>query len=404
MLDNGQEIRFRFHEITGIQTSEVDITTTRQNTIDTQSTVAVTPLPLKLIQKASDEFRLLTALQTRVWGMRARVLLPSLAFPDATQLSGFITERIGVHWPPLPENFVAVVLRQHPAAHLFALILDNSDAQAVVDGILSRSASTANKTMSPFDRGILLQLVAMVMSDILPVENRDFEVAGILDSQMQLQMIFGGPSPGMWHVRGHIFANDRKSPWILVGVGMPFSRVKSTPRETLPAAMTALLLAPLDIEIGGTTLPANSLKRLEKGDVITLDRIHCPPCRQNRDAPFNDEIHLRNGYLTIAATWDGGGAIQLKEKTVMSDSTEQTHILHPPILQSASQVQVPCTVEIGQLRLSVNEIASLVPGQILKLNQPLTDAVYLKAGDQVICKGQLVEVENEIALEILEVP
>lgn len=87
----------------------------------------------------------------------------------------------------------------------------------------------------------------------------------------------------------------------------------------------------------------------------------------------------------------------------MSQTTENTILLQPPVATPAAEISVPCEVVAGEMVMTIAQIAALVPGQVIDLGRPVDEAVYIKAGEKLLCKGQLVQVEGNLAVEILEI-
>ena len=65
---------------------------------------------------------------------------------------------------------------------------------------------------------------------------------------------------------------------------------------------------------------------------------------------------------------------------------------------------VVAQVEVGRISLTVEQALGLVPGRVLSLDRPVGPDVWLKVGDELIAKGELVSCDGRLAVEVTEVP
>ncbi len=84
------------------------------------------------------------------------------------------------------------------------------------------------------------------------------------------------------------------------------------------------------------------------------------------------------------------------------DSSEEISGL--PLIDAELLDQLPVTLEarIGSVTLSASELAAMEPGAILTLGES-ADAVQITAGGQIVARGELVEVDGQLALRILQI-
>jgi len=84
------------------------------------------------------------------------------------------------------------------------------------------------------------------------------------------------------------------------------------------------------------------------------------------------------------------------------DSSEK--LSGPPVIDAELVDQLPVTLEvrIGSVTLSASELAGMNPGAILTLGES-GDAVQVTVGGQVVARGELVEVDGQLALRILQI-
>jgi len=84
------------------------------------------------------------------------------------------------------------------------------------------------------------------------------------------------------------------------------------------------------------------------------------------------------------------------------DSSEEMSGL--PVVDAELLDQLPVTLEvrIGSVTLSASELGGMQPGAILTLGES-ADAVRIMAGGQIVARGELVEVDGQLALRILQI-
>ena len=64
-------------------------------------------------------------------------------------------------------------------------------------------------------------------------------------------------------------------------------------------------------------------------------------------------------------------------------------------------VTVELAVSAGTVSLSARAVLELAPGRVLALGRPAAGQVELVLGRQVIGKGELIEVDGELAVRVL---
>ncbi len=85
-----------------------------------------------------------------------------------------------------------------------------------------------------------------------------------------------------------------------------------------------------------------------------------------------------------------------------SDSSEEMSGL--PVIDAELVDQLPVTLEvrIGSVTLSASELGGMEPGVILTLGES-ADAVQITAGGQIVARGELVEMDGQLALRVLQI-
>ncbi|MBN2717538.1 MAG: FliM/FliN family flagellar motor switch protein [Deltaproteobacteria bacterium] len=253
---------------------------------------------------------------------------------------------------------------------------------------------------------MFIQIAALVASDMAHRSGWDGEIRGILDTPRQLRLFFSNEPDRIHYLAARLMIGEQSFHFLMINndtfsAPLPCLAPMATRNpDTLPTVFSCI--------IGRTTLTSASCLTLATGDAVTIDELSLPPRLFSKlprtDCTLKNDIHLYSGYFALTAEWTDSDDIQIKDRFAMNDSTEQTQTQLTSNRQDVSNAEVPCTIEISGLRMTVAEASSLVPGRILKLNRTINDAVCLMADGQLLCRGQLVEIGKELALEITEVP
>jgi type III secretion system YscQ/HrcQ family protein len=145
------------------------------------------------------------------------------------------------------------------------------------------------------------------------------------------------------------------------------------------------------IAVARLRLPAEEVDLLRAGDIIL-----------SADVPLVRSMN--SGHLRVGA---GGFSVCLSEHALTITGQFSTGELpmtsEPEQNELASQIPVQLSVEVGQLRLSAAEIMKLEPGDVLTLDRPLSTSVELRAGDKLIGRGELVDVEGEAGVRLTSI-
>ena len=71
--------------------------------------------------------------------------------------------------------------------------------------------------------------------------------------------------------------------------------------------------------------------------------------------------------------------------------------------RALAQAHVEVVVELVRQPMTLGALAALSEGQVLPLAQARPGEATLRAGDQILARGELVEVEGALALRIVSV-
>jgi type III secretion system YscQ/HrcQ family protein len=288
-------------------------------------------------------------------------------------------------------------LSQHTAAALAmrALGLDR----------LSRPA------LSPVELGGLMFALDRLAADVNSALGHCAILAGPLCDLEQARQYIGCPRPirlpFCLELEGEPFPLGLLLPESL----LPLLPVLGAPRRTPEWVLRAPVL--FDLHIGASAVQALALEKLSLGDLLTLDEL----CHPQRRLPGSTAF-LRAGQFELPLEWLDSARMRIastlncfsaERPMPTKDTTASTDKIHElfdhqskgPILGGDLPVNV--RVECGQLELTVAEASALRPGDVLRLGKPLGAEVNLCVGGRRIGRGQLVEVERELAVELLEI-
>jgi flagellar motor switch/type III secretory pathway protein FliN len=148
------------------------------------------------------------------------------------------------------------------------------------------------------------------------------------------------------------------------------------PARGLPAWFESTRLeAP--IVLGRCALDRKQLDRLALRSVITLDRA------------------LSTAELVVL-----GGAVGLTTAPNAVVATVATGYV-PRDMSLPDEAHVELTVALGTTQLSLRQLAELAIGQIIQLGRPLAGPFELRAAGRVVGRGELVDVDGELAVRIV---
>ena len=74
----------------------------------------------------------------------------------------------------------------------------------------------------------------------------------------------------------------------------------------------------------------------------------------------------------------------------------------PPNLDILMDVPVTLTVELGACQLPMRDVLTLAPGSIVQLDKPIGTPVELRANRKLVARGEVVVVEDQLAIRITE--
>jgi hypothetical protein len=150
-------------------------------------------------------------------------------------------------------------------------------------------------------------------------------------------------------------------------------QLRVPPRRGLPAWAEHMGVdAP--IVVARCTLSLDQLARLAVRDLVTVE-----PCC---------ELEIFGGAV----------ALTVRNNDVVAEVRSE-YICRPMALADDAQVEVAVT--LGTTRLSLRDTLDLAVGQIVSLGRPLAGPFDVRAAGRLIGRGELVDVEGELAVRIV---
>jgi hypothetical protein len=157
---------------------------------------------------------------------------------------------------------------------------------------------------------------------------------------------------------------------------VPRALVVRVPPERPLAAWSSRVVFDMPIVLGRCAIAARALAALALRDVITLER-----------AAGDAELVVGAGAIGIAAA---RGAV---EATVATGYVSRDMAL-------PDDAHLELAVVLGTTRMTLRQLAELARGQIVPLGRPLAGPFELRAGGQLVGRGELVDIDGELGVRV----
>ncbi|WP_158783751.1 FliM/FliN family flagellar motor switch protein [Pantoea sp. BAV 3049] len=176
----------------------------------------------------------------------------------------------------------------------------------------------------------------------------------------------------------------------------------------LPESMTLTL----PMIIGDLVLSPAELQSLRRGDLLLPPQLYFTP--EGRGVVrcgtrlLQGELQMQPGtmahfYLT---------EMEKRNVTLTPDEFEHEHQNHPeshwdaePVTEATDFAPLPLSLSVrcGQLKLTLGELTTLSPGAMVMIENVTPGEAILCHGDYPLAKGELVDVEGKLGLQITHV-
>lgn len=147
--------------------------------------------------------------------------------------------------------------------------------------------------------------------------------------------------------------------------------------------------------LGSLNLTTQRLSSLRRGDALIL------PSEWGDESPPN-RLLLGNTLINLHQTEDGFYQFQGWGGTRVGTSNPSHQDLSAPSPLSVDALKIEIDVLVGHLSMTVEQLAALAQGQVLPLDLPSPPRVRLVANGQVLGAGELVEIGQQLAIEIID--
>ncbi|MEO1272936.1 MAG: FliM/FliN family flagellar motor switch protein [Myxococcota bacterium] len=295
------------------------------------------------------------------------------------------------------------------------LTLDVHIALAVVDHLLEDIARGSDnrpaRPLSPLEHGVLAATLATALEQLgqqvhMPLHSTLEPVVAATQVTrlarhgelivIPLQIALGENTRG--HARLILPLDDLTH--------LDAHRVALQAPTTNPRLARSTLPITLRVELFRQRLGAIQLRRLEPGALWMTHQPATPPLQAwltSAGERLWQGTVSANGRLTLDTyVWAHSQPHTTTRRRPVSPPTTPPSASSPPLDEALQTLPVEVLLEAGRLTLSLHEVASLAPGDILATEAPLRHPVALTMGGRLIARGELVDVEGRLGVRILD--
>lgn len=154
----------------------------------------------------------------------------------------------------------------------------------------------------------------------------------------------------------------------------------------------ASLSVSLHLVVAYGQMPTRDWLKLAPGKVLRPTAFVAPAGAANAHFLLSDR-QSHKFRATVRAHSDGLELMTLEDGDFMPLSDA-------PASLDLGDLPVNFLIEAGEIRLRVDALSQLAPGQILQPTQALSERVWLRQGERRIARGVLVDVDGELAVKI----
>lgn len=176
-----------------------------------------------------------------------------------------------------------------------------------------------------------------------------------------------------------------------VEVRAPSSMPLRVPPVAAPPAWAERLILDLPLVAGRCALHRDDLARLAPRQIVTLDRPTTDSDRRFRaGGELRADLDVFDGAVGVSAS---AGAVVAEVVT--------GYVRRDMALPDDAHVEL--TVSLGTTQLPLRQVLELAVGQIVQLGRPLGGPCEVRAQGRVVGRGELVDVDGELAVRIVSV-
>jgi flagellar motor switch/type III secretory pathway protein FliN len=286
---------------------------------------------------------------------------------------------------------IPVLLELSPS--LAALVVDRALGG---DGVQTLAHQLVG--LDELSQGILGYIIARVLAD--------------LDSPFRLRAVIDKPDPFL------VALGDQSLLRIPLQIRMgdePFyclvwMALSATHSFGMPVWKPVWNMAPIQLTLvataGAVQLTAGEWSSVKPTDTVILDRCEISPAPDGwtgrTTLSIDGAVRTRwecalNGRSIRIEAIKTNEDIPVEEARILNQNRDNTEHL----LRLAGDAPIELSVEIARFTVTLEELGSLKPGEILLTRRAVGERVTLRAGRSAFASGELVEVEGEIGVRIL---
>ncbi len=281
-----------------------------------------------------------------------------------------------------------------------ALVLSDGLARDLVDTTLSRPRGSVEKRLTSGEEGALLFALDRAGGDWMDLGGGGFRIKGILADSMQIAEYLLGPPK--WWVKA-VFTTESVAGevWLMLRDPARFGGLSPGRARTDKALDWPVVFK---IIVGTSRVPAVELSLINTGDVLVLDWSAFVARGSDKDVARLECGHVRR----FARLLDRGRLELVSKEGLRGDMNDTGNMelkarLSQPSDDEARSMNVVVQVEVGRITMTVDQATNLVPGRMIRLDRDVGPEVSLWAGEKLIARGELVDHEGRLAVEVTEV-
>lgn len=192
------------------------------------------------------------------------------------------------------------------------------------------------------------------------------------------------------------------------------------PLQQFNEALRKKIVCDIALELGYTELAAHDFKNLQLGDLVVLDRATYDPQFKegfvvltfNNEALFRGKIQ-KNGIKILEYPRLEEVTLDMEEEFKMDASFEEVQEGEEKEAGSVNasanastllqNLPIQLIIEAGRLKMTYDELEKLTPGKIIEMHLPLEQGVDLVVQGKKIGKGELVKLDEMLAVRITHI-
>jgi type III secretion system YscQ/HrcQ family protein len=307
------------------------------------------------------------------------------------------------------ESAVLVAISKTPGfkAQRAVLALPLAFARQVVDLALGRRSGSDYGFLSSGEQGAFLYALDRAGGDWGAASGPSFVVRGFLaDTAQVADFLQAQPT---WQVTVRLEGEkdgERVTGRACLLFAAPVGPTEPRLAVRGPSPVVMGWQVKLKILVGWSSVSLNDFNNLEVEDIIVLDAGGHPDSDRDRSRAI-----LYSGVWQRVGQWLDHRRIQLvsaeEQDVEMKMKTQKSNEVGAALEQThggdTKSMEVVVRVEVGEVKMTVDQASELVPGRIITLNRDVDPNVILKVGDKEIGRGELVEHDGVLAVEVTEV-